>query len=224
MRKLWTFGDSYTELFETQHGTLKDYCDWKGGEPLNFSQVISNELKCDLKCYGKGGASNRSILSQYMSVVDEIEPNDVLIFGWTNLSRFRAINHSDEIIDVVSMGTGIKVPNFSETSINETILLRNNYVFFTEILEYIKLIKKAQPNNVIINWTWHSIVGLENLDIRQEKNIIAKKFYENVFYYDYDNMEKIYEETNNQIIDHHYSENAHIFLAQEFIKHINNIN
>jgi hypothetical protein len=227
MKKLWTFGDSYTELFRNQTGTLKDYCGWKQEIPLTFSESICKKMNYELKSCGKGGASNRTILSQFVNVLNEINQEDILIFGWTNLARFRIVTENAEIHDIIGPLFKDDIPphpSFSIKSVEETIIMRSDHIFFTELIEYISMIKKMFPENKIINWTWHNVTPVEIGEPKFiERNKISKKFYENIIHFNYGEMEKIVDETNGQIVDYHYSENSHNFLADKFIEKINEL-
>jgi hypothetical protein len=222
MKKLWTFGDSYTELFRNQTGTLKEYCSWKKITPLTFSEVICGRHNLELKSQGKGGASNRTILSQFTNIMDEIESEDILIFGWTNLSRFRLVDENAVLHDIIGpyfANDKTPQPDFSVQSVAETLLMRSDFIFFSEILEYMKMIKKIFPNNKIINWTWHTVTPIEiHKSKSTERNQMLNEFYSNIIHFPYGDMEKIIDETNGEIKDYHYSENSHVFLANEFTK------
>ncbi len=153
---IWAFGDSYTDQFINPRTTIKEYVDYKGYVPKNYIDIISENLNLKIRNLGKGGTSNRTILSSFINVLDEIKENDILIFGWTSPNRFRIISN-DLFYDVVSP-IDLHLPEdylnvYSEQTIVEISTMRMNFIFLSEISEYIKWIKKTFPNNKIINWT-----------------------------------------------------------------------
>jgi hypothetical protein len=212
MKKLYIFGDSFSQLFSDVSNFSKEYLDFKGYIPKTYSEIISEKLNLELKCYAKGGVSNRTILSQFISVLNQIEDGDVLIFNWSTHNRVRIVGNNGEIADCTApiMGGNFKSPynDFPSESVVHMVINRlKSQVFYTENTEYIKLIKKAFPNNKIIHWTW--------VDER-EKSKYFLEFSELCTHYG--PLEHISDETNGKINDHHYSENGHVLLSDILIK------
>jgi len=214
---IWAFGDSYTEQFKVPVSTIKEYIDYKGYTPKNYIDIISENLNYEVKNLGKGATSNRTILSSFINVLDEVKENDILIFGWTSPNRFRIISN-DLFYDVVSPDK-IHLPidyinEYSEQTIVEIATMRFNFIFLSEICEYIKWIKKTFPNNKIINWTW---CHFNEPSYPNQINFL-KDYYSELVHYG--NIEDIITETNGKVKDFHYSERGHKILADKILQNL----
>lgn len=217
--KIWAFGDSYTEPFHKQKGETEKYFEYKGYIPNNYVEIVAQQLDLEYENFGKGGRSNRTILSQFINVLDQIQPKDILIFGWSSPSRFRISDNNGDFFDIVSNKTHIndEVGNFfSAKTIEETIIMRDQPIFLTEILEYMKWVKKTFSNCTIVNWTWYHFnipsftTGVEHI-INYQNSMIHHGF-----------LHDIYEDTNGLVKDYHYSELGHKLLSEKIINYIKN--
>lgn len=213
--RLWAFGDSFTEPFHKQTAGQLEYHKWKGYIPKNFLDFLSEKLNTPQFNLGKGGSSNRTILSSIISNLDNFLDNDIIIVGWTSLNRFRIVDMAEDIFDVVGPQTIIQSLNNSPTlkhSLNEYLLIREHPIFFNELIEYMKLLDKSLPNCKILYWTWH------NMNTPQ----YTKKFQDIINFYHSKlvhngPIEDIITETQGVINDFHYSENAHRILADKLL-------
>lgn len=216
--KLWAFGDSFTESFETQTGLIEDYKKWKGYTPKNYVDFISENLQIEKINKGKGGTSNRTILSNLIKNINEIEDGDIVIVGWTNIGRFRIVDYNQDIIDVISSNCSIKplmdTPTIKHL-INEYLVIRDHPVFFEELIEYMELINKSFPKCQIFYWTWHHM-NLPSYEQRFQK--LINLYHTKLFHVG--SIEDINTETQGLIQDFHYSENAHRYLAEKILKKI----
>ena len=113
--KIWAFGDSFTEYPYDRdfihEGNLK-YLNYLGYKPKNFVNLLSDNLNVVNENLAMGGACNRSIFSQFASVIDKIDEDDVLILTFDHgkcvvrLNVFEKKNepkklkqHQEEILD-----------------------------------------------------------------------------------------------------------------------------
>jgi hypothetical protein len=215
MKNLWVFGDSFSHPFESKivSGPMGRYGSWKGYDPKIYSEFLSKELNINLKTKAINGCSNRTILSQFVNVMDKINDEDIIIINWTEINRHRII-HNNKLFDIVPFETtelvkNLTIPNHAiiEYAVNRI----DSFAFYSEINEYIKLIKKSKSNNLIINWTWCYFENPKNEFI---------EFIDNMDFYG--SLETISHETNENIRDWHYSENAHKLLSDIFIEIISN--
>jgi len=212
MNKIWVFGDSFSEPYEKQGDTLSEFVKWKGYATKSYYDYIAEEFNFDTKIFAKGGSSNRTILSQFISNVDSIDSNDIIIIGWSSINRFRILKNN-EFFDFVPTFTEKEISPIEELSIECLYQVAINRVkndfFYSELLEYMKLIKKLFPNNITIFWTW---CGIDN------PNKISDEYKESLTFFDgLNEQEKIIEETGGLIKDHHYSENGHKELSKIFL-------
>ena len=214
MKNLWIFGDSFSHPFESKildGGPMKLYGEWKGYDPKIYAEFIGEVLNVDVKIKGISGCSNRTILSQFVNVIDEIKDEDIIIINWTEINRHRII-HNNKLFDIVAFNGTEKSLSISENAIIEYTINRiDTFAFYSEINEYIKLIKKSKPKNLIINWTWC---------VFDNPKKEALEFIDNMDFYG--SLETISHETNGRINDFHYSENAHKLLSDMFIEIIKN--
>jgi len=219
MRKLWTFGDSFTEAFLKRGWWRDSYLEWKGYIPKCYGEIISDKLRLQHINLAIGGTDNYTILDTIINVLNSISPDDIIIIGWSSTLRFRLVNKTNtfntilpaHITHAVNLNKELSYLELSNSTLEELTVNRDNLIYINELNNYIKLLNFAFPNNKIIHWTPF---------LRQEKdgllttpnNLILKK------------LEMIKEETKGEINDLHYSENGHNVLAEEFINIINNYN
>jgi len=118
MRTLWIFGDSFSESWEgvlqrrESHGQWQ-YCDWLKRKPHHFSETIQEivnntvdnpidktdifgqplskqtEKITHIRNYGLGGFDNYSILETIGYHIPEIQKNDMVMIGWSAMTRWR---------------------------------------------------------------------------------------------------------------------------------------
>ena len=87
MRTLWTFGDSFT----FGHGcsdkctsdTYDEYKSYKKSEDDIWSNHLGKILNCNVKNFGKNGASNDYILNSIIQNYNSIQKNDYVVIGKT---------------------------------------------------------------------------------------------------------------------------------------------
>jgi hypothetical protein len=135
-----------------------------GSIPRNYSEIIAESLDIDLENHGVGGCSNQTIFDNFLRCVSQIKPNDFVIFQWTDPGRFRISTEANFFRDIT--GTLLHPPqndDVSSQSTSEIAINRSTYsVYWTEIENYVKIIKMILKNNVY-HWTWvHPIEILPN--------------------------------------------------------------
>lgn len=216
MRKLWVFGDSYSEPFSKLNGMdwKPNYIHWKGYTPLCYGEFISNELNLLHKNYAIGGADNYTIFESIIPHLDKIDSNDIIIIGWSHTLRFRVVNKLgtfntirpsslDTVFDV-----NRKTPylDISDITLKDITVNRNTKPYIEELNNIIKLLNFVFKNNKIIHW---SPFGQDSDGLNTTTNSLV-------------GLEIISKETNGDIIDSHFSENAHRLISNQFIDVINN--
>ena len=201
MRRLFVFGDSFSENWKTDN----PYSIWKGYTPKTYSEIISEELR--LECFNFSGAgwSNYDIFEAVCRNVDSIAENDIIIILWSGLNRFRLVNHQLNIwISMQPASFKLKqkdnlIPNgISEKTIDETIVNRNHILYKEEVQNWINLLKHTFKSNIFINSTWSDYDwGIPKIT-----------------------YERISDETNDKIMDYHWSERGQYDFAQWCISKI----
>ena len=201
MRRLFVFGDSYTQKWEYN----SPYSMWKGYTPKTYSELISEELGIECFNFSWGGWSNYDIFEAVCQNIDSIKENDIVIILWSGLDRIRLVNHR------LNMWVSIQPNSFnmlkrvelidddiSENTIDELMINRQHNLYKEEVRNWIKLLKHTFKSNIFINSTWYGVNW--GIDVAQYETIV--------------------EESNNQMIDWHWSEKGQYDFAQWCISKI----
>jgi hypothetical protein len=183
------FGDSFSEDYKKLIGEndastyMSKYIKYMGRDVKLYIDLLSEYLNQPLTNYAFGGCCNEYILMKFMENYDKIKPNDVVVFGWTEITRF-LLASDDPFYDWRS---SIHPTNsLSKITLDEMHVLRNNKLYKKKQLDIIKFIDQVLKNNTTIHWTWSTI---------------PKKY-----------SSTITKETNGLIEDSHYGEEGHKFL------------
>jgi hypothetical protein len=159
--KLYVFGDSHTQTFRSfmesgWAGWVKPYVERIGEIPDNFSEIISKEYEIELVNLGRGGMSNYSIFDKFYQTYKSIKPNDIVVFGWTSINRFRLATNVNDFADILPFTPHPKQNDDVElTSTNEIAVNRETHsIWWSEVTQFIKIIKDLLPKNKILHWTW----------------------------------------------------------------------
>jgi hypothetical protein len=198
MSKLWTFGDSFTEFYNPKYDWSKRYIEWKGYVPKVYGEVIAEELDYELVNKGLGGSSNQTILETICNHVNQIEPDDLVIIGWSSPIRFRVVDEHNEwqhMIPHMSFKFE-KIGGISLESIVEILENRYHIKYCEEVESWIKLINKSLPECNVIHWKYH----IEKINVHTINN-----------------LEDVHKETDGLIKDGHYSERGQLGVAKELI-------
>lgn len=202
--KLWIFGDSFSAGFSkgpTDDSTLAKYAQLKGYEPKNYSNILSEYFDLTLMNKAIHGADNYTIFQTFCDNSYYINDGDFLIFGWSHCDRFR-IAHTvkNDWIIISSQHTKGYEDFISETTCIEMLSNRTNITYVEEVNSWIRLIRNCYKNNTILHWSW--------CDNSQPNTLLIDK------------CQTIYEDTNGNIKDPHYSEKGQQELANIIIQKI----
>jgi len=101
MDTLWAFGDSFTESYVAPKGASKhwrtDYINWKGYETKVYPEFVAEKLNLNLVNKSVGGCDNSYIFEEFCKVAPQIQKDDIVIFGWTDVHRFRLYNKENKV-------------------------------------------------------------------------------------------------------------------------------
>ena len=203
-KKLWTFGDSFTAFYNPNEGWANQYIKWKGYTPKVYGQIIAEKLGFDLVNLGRGRSDNYRILETICTNSVGIKENDLIIIGWSSPVRFRLVTETKyELWE--SILPSVKENNYaltfnntiSENTLNEILYNRKSFKYVEEVINWTKLIDKAFINNKVIHWSPFGDFGSIN-SIR--------------------GCDRIYQETNGEVADGHYSEIGQNELADELLR------
>lgn len=221
--KVWIFGDSFGERFSDFDFKAYDdidyrvrYYKWKGYSPLSYGEIISQELGFDLEIVASSGSSNIEIFHSFISKMDEIKDGDIVVVNWTFLNRFR-IASENNTFEKVMVNAGCESPNkfVSMKTLEEIAINRDSYtIYYKEVLDYTKVIKKICGDNIYtFIWTF-MINSKEDTDL----DVNLQDFYNEVK--SISHLEKISQETLGVIADGHHSEYGHQQLSKEILNDI----
>ena len=219
MQSLWIFGDSFSTTFEIKEtdnqisNWRKEYIDWKGFLPKSFSEILSDKLNIHTNNQSCGGFDNYSIFETLIDNIDIIQPNDIIIIGWSSPIRYRLVNKENKFNPLHTWWYSANEEallklGISQSTINEIFINRNENIslYINEINSFIKIINKALSSNTIIHWTPFYESKKNGL------NVISIPL-----------LERIEDETNLEITDAHFSERAHLLLSEYFLNIIKNL-
>lgn len=207
MNKLWCFGDSYTQRYDPNVDWSKSYIDFKGYIPKVYCDFLSEELGIEGENLGVGGYDNYSIFETLCNNIGRIKNDDIIIIGWSNITRFRLASKDGNWVSFVP-GT---ISDFhishhtdmSKRTIEEICVNRDSNVYFREVNSWINFINHTMKNNKVIHWT----------PFDNNKNLNVHKILK---------LETTQMESNKVVMDGHYSENAHRLLSSMFIEFLKN--
>lgn len=240
MGTLFTFGCSYTEDFERVIETTKNsdfipaqrrYVEkYLGGRiPKSWPQLLSEKLGFELKNYGVGGMCNYQIFEEICEHSDEFKNDDIVIVGWTHITRFRWAFNNGGWSSIFSDFTETTSELMSKITHSEILVNRTRKSFVNELYQYQKLIEQFCKLLGVELYFWSSD---DNIIYKENKQFITEKKYllnnlishtNNVFNIIQKNDGKtINEETNGEIPDNHLGESGHKVQAELFYNHIKN--
>lgn len=160
MAKLWTFGDSFTESFLPKQNCKvihwrHHYIDWKGYVPKVYGEFLSERLGMKLMNFGMGSWDNYSIFESFCRVVNEIEKDDLVIFGWSEPVRFRMTDGSGNWHYFTPNHNKKDIPAeyMDIDSIDRILANRANPRYCEEVNIWIKLINHTLKGISVIHWT-----------------------------------------------------------------------
>jgi len=206
---IWIFGDSFSVPFETHIDNKADwaidYCNYKKKIPKIFADVLSDLLKIKVTNLAIPGSDNYSMFHSYIKNIENIKKDDIVIMGWSEVSRFRLANKLNKWTSIVSSFDNnlLYMENISNQTLLEVSANRLSDIYIDELKDFIKIMKYSLPNNIIYNWSPFLNMRKNVADL---ENMIAPK--------------EIIIETNGLINDYHYGEAAHLNLAMYFYKKI----
>jgi len=251
MNRLWTFGCSFTAEYDFiggVHPPFENFYDkyktWKGGKlPNIWVNILGNHINYEIMNCAVGGSSNYTIMNQFSNICDLIKKDDIVIFGWTSLTRFTVVNVVENIFqNILPMGGNNENTKLSVNTINEILVNRTHPLWAKEIHSYIRMLNVFMKNvgAEIYHWTSDENIFTINdkivndnqfIVVRDENalNNITNNSRHNLLNYmisceHYNNkwIAKISDETNGEIPDLHLGEYGHTFQAHLFFEHIRN--
>jgi hypothetical protein len=214
-KKIWTFGDSYTESMKPVTG-LSDYREkytqYKGRIPKVFSDFFVEDYGYVCHNSGIGGADNYTILDSIIKQLDQIKDDDIIIVGWSSPERTRLANKYGFFTSIHphwadhQKKSNCELIGVSLNTVEEILVNRyDSSCYVNELNRIIKLLNNTFKNNILIHWSPFNR-NFKGMNVTPVSS----------------NLQTIWQETEGEIRDNHYSENAHKVISEYFHKIINN--
>lgn len=210
MNNLFIFGCSYSSIYYEGleiDVNLKKYYEFRNGNfPKTWSELLANELELNLVNTAMWGISNYDIFEKFCQKIDDINKNDIVIVGWTEVNRFRLYSEkNDSLISVNVWGINDekKFGSISQNLIEEIIINRSDCdSWINEVYSWMKLIDKLSELIGFKLYYWS----------------FSKDFPEICIYNDLIDLgaENIITETNNVVLNGHFGEIGHIVQYNYF--------
>jgi hypothetical protein len=208
MRKLWVFGCSVSDLYDSEAAKYywsSEYLKWKGYAPKHYTQMLAEKYDCELINCAVSSTNNYQIFQDFCDRVNEITNEDYVIFQWTETTRTRFVDDNDNWESFICHAkmTMYKLNKFSHISFKTTQQVLANRLskrYREEIESWEKLIRlKTNPHKFLV---W------DPFDMNGEHGKLVKS------------IETISDETNKSIDDPHFSENGQIKLSNILINRL----
>jgi hypothetical protein len=216
---IWVFGDSYSTTSippytEGHHLYENDfrvkYSKFKGYYPKHYPEIVAENFKCNLINLALPSTTNDQIHQSYVDNIDKIKPNDILIFGWTYVSRYNLANRKNELenISIDREGEITFVDFLSSQSINEVLYNRGSHtVFYKWVISYIKSINATFKDNVVLHYDFFPHGNVDEYVEEYFKLLSPRKLkYETIC------------EDMGEGNDIHYSEKGHLDFSNDVSK------
>lgn len=196
MSKLYVFGCSHS----AKHGNnltfnvIKNYYDFRNGNfPKTWSELLSEYLNYELLNFGEWGYDNYTIFSKFCKNLNNINKNDIVIIGWSELSRFRMFSEKKNTF--ISFNRGSRSDNqdcefLTQSTIDEILVNRFNYMWVDEVYDWMSVIDSLS-NKIdfkVIYWSFYGVfpklyildklldLGAETIS-EETKGLVTDKFH-----------------------------------------------
>lgn len=210
MSKLWIFGDSFSATNNRTNieSWRRAYIKWKGYVPKVWPEFMNEVLKNKLINLSISATDNYTIFDSIIDNIDKIDKDDIVIIGWSSTLRFRLIDRlgnfntirPSSFIHKSTLDSTFEYKNISLNTINEILINRDNVLYEYELNRFIKIINLYLKDVKVLHWSpfqsQHPNLHISMID-------------------DLDSLQTISSETNKEVDDYHYSENAHLELSKK---------
>lgn len=218
MDTLWVFGDSFSHVqSDSVERRYKSYREFHNGIlPKTWSELLAEEIKFKLRNCAQRGSSNYDIFQWFCNYCQIIEPNDIVIIGWSFKERFRLINHNTGQFESIRPNS-IKITetkefltNISLTTINEILFNRTESEWISEIYSWESLVTYLSTviGFKVFYWSFDDTIHRENY-IGGDTDSLYQTLIES-------GAETIEIETNGIVKDIHFGKKGHQIQFEYF--------
>jgi hypothetical protein len=194
IKKLWTFGDSFTAgcgCLDNEVFTIKYK---KSDNDKVWTEIVASNLNYELRNIGMGLFSNDKILDSIITNYEHINKNDLVIIGNTFYSRFD-IPYNGQLITL----SPTNLPKDNNKLLNDVIVLMDD-----------ELLKHRQLNRMLF---------IKNL--LKKRGIKCIIWEVDVEWLKYENIK---DASSGEIIDYHWSYKGHFDFSNYILDRIKNEN
>jgi hypothetical protein len=224
MNTLYTFGCSFTEDYKKSN-SYNEYKKFRNNElPDVWPTLLSKNLQKNLINKGHGGIGNSQIFVDFCELSERISKDDIVIIGWTKITRFR---WADENRWQHLMGSDKDMNSISLKTHNEILVNRTNPLYIEEINNYEKIIIELSKYKQFQVYFWSSDSDIIYKSPKNKETYLLYE-YKNEFHeftpFHMININggptTIEHETNGIVHDNHLGERGHKIQSDLFYQHI----
>lgn len=163
---IWIFGDSFSHRFIDfiEPSNVRDYVKLKGYSPKMYFDYLSEEYGEEINNHSLGGMCNDYIFLKFIENYQNIKKNDIVLFGWTEITRF-SVPHNDIWYSSIFFNNVL-----SKTTINEIEVTRTHPLHKERQISIMNFIDSILNKNMVVHWTWSNIDKNERSTIEKETN------------------------------------------------------
>lgn len=200
--KTYVFGDSYSVEFDNPylHPPGHEYCNWKGYTPKKYFHLLTEKFgSTEILNFALSGNDNDNIFEKFTEIYPQIEPDDLVIFGWTAIGRFSICNNREEGDTNMNLwGSSVSYNNFEW--VEKTSQNRSTSLYYDRMMKLITFINNVLKNNKVVHWTW-----IYKPELEFDETTIKT-------------------ETKGVVNDFHYNEKAHLELYNKMVNEFKSSN
>lgn len=217
---LWIFGDSYSIKWELpgkrknsrQHDYAKYFFEKYGTFPTHFSDTLNDEYgfnnvhNCAIR-----GSDNYTILETVGKHINNIKPNDYVVIGWSEVTRYRVIWKTKKGLMWYCLYPNSPKSDWKDVNPNHLsyVINRDNRLTYKEIQNWQNILLKSLPDNVIF-WTPFLMKNTNPPFLNVNRLLKEGK------------LTFIKDKTNGDIPDMHFNEDAMKHLGEWMIEEFKN--
>jgi hypothetical protein len=235
---------------DLHYPNYKIWKEWRGGNlPNTWAELLSDKMGMEMNMKAIGGMSNPEIFQTICNECQNFKKDDIVIINWAYMDRFRWASYfinddgnygydvnNEKVKFWLRLSSKQEDGHYiSESTRNEIAVNRTHPLHVDEIYDFENIIDILCKNVGCNVYYWTSD---NSLIIPQEKEKLFQKKYilHNLLDVDFhantdrptclfESLKKfgfkyIYEETNNEVGDHHPSEKGHETIYRLFYEYI----
>ncbi len=232
MSTLWAFGCSFTADYSTNllenvaEGNYHLFRKFHGGTfPKTWPKLLSEKLNMDVMNLGFPGADNYTIFQQFNDNCDKIQPNDIIVIGWSMVNRFRMAHPKNKHFTLFTSMNDSLLDYWSSRTIEEIFVNRLNSAWNDEIYGFINLIEQLGAAKGFETFFWsadYTLINSENEEFRNQRKYLLSDCKTGMIDYLINNHGalNISFETDHEIKDIHLGKQGHEVMADLFYNDI----